>query len=68
MSPVITATHTQLQLLTALDIPSSERAEQVRRSMLDQGYSVAAPRPYETAQGRRYRVDGVRTDQEEVVL
>ncbi len=64
----ITAVHTQLQIVSAVGIPTPARALEARRSLLDMGYTCGAPRSYETAEGTRYRVDGTRMDSGEVLL
>lgn len=59
---------TRIELVSFMSIPNRERAHEVRRSLMGDGYSCSEVISRETPQGRLFVVHGSKTDHAEVVL
>ena len=64
----LTGITTTLELVSVMDAPSLEQAQDARRSLLNLGYSCSAVGIRETPAGRVYTLHGTKSTTGEVLL
>lgn len=68
MTPPLTVPTTTVELVSVLNAPTLDRAQDARRALLALGFACSAVVPRETPAGRVYGFHGTKTTVGEVML